>query len=286
MRIHALQTGTVAIKQRQRQGKGQGLRRRLNTLLDTVWTEPLPIYVWVIEHPEGIIVVDTGETSRVAVPGYFPWWHPYYRTGVREWVRPEEEVGPQLHALGIGPSDVRWLVMTHLHTDHAGGLYHFPSTDILVSRTEYQMASGVPGQVHGYLPTHWPTWFAPRLIDFPSRQTGPFPASYPVTQAGDVVLVPTPGHTSGHLSVLVYDGSTAIFLAGDASYTQQLLFDGVVDGVAGNDAEDQLTMQYIRQFLQATPTIYLPSHDPDAARRLTSRTIVSFPVVGIPAQKQ
>lgn len=282
MRIHALQTGTVAIKQRQRQGEGQGLRRRLNTLLDTVWTEPLPIYAWVIEHPEGIIVVDTGETARVAEPGYFPWWHPYYRTGVREWVRPEEEVGPQLRALGIGPKDVRWLVMTHLHTDHAGGLSHFPSSDILVSRTEYQLASGLPGR-RGYLPNHWPTWFAPHLIDFPARALGPFPSSYPVTQAGDVVLVPTPGHTPGHLSVLVRDGSTATFLAGDASYTQQLLLDGVVDGVAGNDAEDQLTMQRIRQSLHATPTVYLPSHDPDAVRRLANRTVVSFPDIDIPA---
>ncbi|HEY5005278.1 MAG TPA: N-acyl homoserine lactonase family protein [Ktedonobacteraceae bacterium] len=276
MRIHALQTGTVAIKQRQRQGEGQGLRRRLNTLIDTVWTEPLPIYAWVIEHPEGIIVVDTGETARVAEPGYFPWWHPYYRTGVREWVRPEEEVGPQLHAMGIEPADVRWLVMTHLHTDHAGGLSHFPSSEILVSRTEYQMASGLPGRVRGYLPNRWPTWFAPRLIDFPVRSFGPFLSSHPLTQAGDVVLVPTPGHTAGHLSVLVQDGSDSTFIAGDASYTQQLLLDGIVDGVAGSDAEDKQTMQRIREYLQTTSTVYLPSHDADAVTRLTKRTVVSF----------
>jgi glyoxylase-like metal-dependent hydrolase (beta-lactamase superfamily II) len=122
MRIHAIQTGTVAIKQRQVRGSGQGLGRRLNTMLDRVWTDPLPIYVWVIEHPEGIIVVDTGETARASQAGYFPWWHPYYRLGVREWVRPEEEVGPQLRALGIPPEKVRWVIMTHLHSDHAGGL--------------------------------------------------------------------------------------------------------------------------------------------------------------------
>jgi len=51
MRIHAIQTGTVAIKQRQVHGAGQGMQRRLNTVLDRVWTDPLPIYVWVIEHP-------------------------------------------------------------------------------------------------------------------------------------------------------------------------------------------------------------------------------------------
>ena len=107
MRIHAIQTGTVAIKTRQLSGRGRGALRPYITILDTTWTEPLPIYAWVIEHPEGLIVVDTGETARVAEPGYFPWWHPYYKLGVREWVRPEEEIGPQLRALGFAPADVR-----------------------------------------------------------------------------------------------------------------------------------------------------------------------------------
>ena len=107
MRIHAIQTGTVAIKARQLNGRGRGALRPIHTLLDTTWTEPLPIYAWVIEHPEGLIVVDTGETARVAEPGYFPWWQPYFKLGVRELVRPEEEIGPQLSALGFAPADVR-----------------------------------------------------------------------------------------------------------------------------------------------------------------------------------
>jgi N-acyl homoserine lactone hydrolase len=140
MRIHAIQTGTVAIKTRQLSGRGRGTLRPIITLLDTTWTEPVPIYAWVIEHPEGLIVVDTGETARVAEPGYFPWWQPYFKLGVREWVRPEEEIGPQLRALGFAPADVRWVLLTHFHTDHAGGLPHFPTSEILVSRTEYQAA--------------------------------------------------------------------------------------------------------------------------------------------------
>ena len=38
MRIHAIQTGTVSIKQRQVHSAGQGIQRRLNTLLDHAWT--------------------------------------------------------------------------------------------------------------------------------------------------------------------------------------------------------------------------------------------------------
>jgi hypothetical protein len=63
MRIHTIQTGTVAVKQRQVRGAGHGIQRRVNIVLDRAWTEPLPTYVWVIEHPEGIIVVDTRETA-------------------------------------------------------------------------------------------------------------------------------------------------------------------------------------------------------------------------------
>ena len=87
MKIHALQTGTVAITTKWREGVGHGRRRLVNTLLDREWTEPLPIYAFAIEHPEGVIVVDTGETARVCEPGYFPRWQPFFRFAVRERVR-------------------------------------------------------------------------------------------------------------------------------------------------------------------------------------------------------
>jgi glyoxylase-like metal-dependent hydrolase (beta-lactamase superfamily II) len=67
----------------------------------------------------------------------------------REWVEPEEEIGPQLERLGIRPGDVRWVVMTHLHTDHAGGLHHFPD-EILVTRTELEYGSGLRGRLRAW----------------------------------------------------------------------------------------------------------------------------------------
>jgi N-acyl homoserine lactone hydrolase len=194
MRIHIIQTGTVAIKQVQRSQHPSG-NPVLNILLDPHWTEPLPIFAFVIEHPEGLIVVDTGETSRVAEPGYFPGWHPYFRFGVREWVQPEEEIGPQMRAMGLDPNDVRWVLLTHLHTDHAGGLAHFPRAKHLLGRREYENDTGAPGMLRGFLPNRWPDWFHPTLIDLQPKPLGPFPGSYQVTQAGDVHFVPTPGHT-------------------------------------------------------------------------------------------
>jgi N-acyl homoserine lactone hydrolase len=274
MRIHAIQTGTVAITETWRRGKGHGAVRRLNTLLDRRWTEPLPIYAWVIEHPEGVIAVDTGETARATQPGYFPAWHPYLRFAVREVVRPEQEIGPQLRALGIDPQDARWLVMTHLHTDHAGGLAHFPDVDILVSRTEYTAARGFRGRIEGYPSNRWPDWFAPRLLDFEDRPYGPFAQSLPLTRSGDVVLVPTPGHTRGHLSVVVQDGNYAVFLAGDTSYTEGLLLAQAPDGVGPDEAQEIDTQRRILQLAQSVPMVYLPTHDPASAQRLAERRVV------------
>jgi N-acyl homoserine lactone hydrolase len=154
VKIHVIQTGTVTIRPNQREGEGTGDQRLLNTMNDTRWTEPLPINAWVLEHPEGIILVDTGETSQTSNPGYFPEWHPYWKN-VKEHVKPEEEIGPQLQNLGISPNDVRWVIMTHLHTDHAGGLHHFPKSEIIVMRNEYQNASGKERQKPAFLPQQW-----------------------------------------------------------------------------------------------------------------------------------
>lgn len=281
MKIHAVRTGSVQVHQRQRSGAGSGVARFVRTLVDREWTEPLPIYAWVVEHPEGLIVVDTGETSRTAEPGYFPRWHPYFRLAVRADVRPEDELGPAVRRLGLDPADIRWTVMTHLHTDHAGGLEHVMESEILVARAEYEAARGLIGRLRGYLPHRWPSGFSPTLVDFPSRPVGAFPATVPLTGAGDVHLVATPGHTAGHLSVLVRDDDHDVLLAGDTSYTQANLLSGRVDGVssmgAGEDAAGR-TLRQIRAHATRRPLVYLPSHDPDAAARLTARSTV--PVTG------
>jgi N-acyl homoserine lactone hydrolase len=274
MKIHAIQTGTVALTNSWREGVGHGRRRLLNTLLDRDWTKPLPIHAFAIEHPEGAIVVDTGETARVVEPGYLPRWSPFFRFAVRERVEPEQEIGPQLEQLGISPSDVRWVVMTHLHTDHAGGLHHFPSNEILVSRIELKYAAGLRGRLRGYVNKRWPTWFDPTTIDLPPVPFGPFPASLSLTGAGDVTLVPVAGHTPGQLAVLVEDGDRTVFIAGDSSYTEDAMLSGRVDGVGADEDAERLTHERIRAYAAETPTVYLPSHDPETAARLAERRTV------------
>jgi glyoxylase-like metal-dependent hydrolase (beta-lactamase superfamily II) len=276
MKIHAIQTGTVAIKSLQPEGQGHGARRLARTFFDRDWTEPLPIYAFAIEHPEGVIVVDTGETARATEPGHFPRWHPYFRFGVREWVDPEQEIGPQLERLGIAPRDVRKLVLTHLHTDHAGGLDHFPDTEILVSRTELELASGRRGRLRGYLNNRWPSWFDPTPVELPPTAFGPFPNSLALTESGDVSLVGLAGHTPGQIGVIVREEDHVVLLAGDSSYSEELMLRGSIDGVAPDEKGALLTIERIQQQCRATPTVYLVAHDPGTAARLAERRPVAL----------
>jgi len=277
MRVPAIQTGTVAIHEAQVRGRGRGLFRIARAFFDRTWTEPLPIYAYAIEHPEGVIVVDTGETAHSSDSGYFPWWHPYFRFAVRCYVQPDEEVGPRLRAAGLAPEDVRSVVLTHLHTDHAGGLHHFPSAEILVSRTEYGVASGLLGRLRGFLPNRWPDWFQPRRFDFDAEPFGPFPRSLAVTSAGDVRIVPTPGHTPGHVSVVAQDDDRSLFFGGDSSYSEALMLEGAIDGIAPDGRRARRSLQRIAEFARERPTVFLPAHEPGAAQRLADRRTVPIP---------
>jgi len=137
----------------------------------------------------------------------------------------------------------------------------------------------VPGLQHAPLPTDEagciPAELAATLAWQPVPY-GPFPSSARMTRAGDVIAVPTPGHTPGHLSVLVNDGDRQIMLAGDTSYLDSTMLSGTVDGVSGDETVAQATLAGIRE-LCARPLVYLPSHDPKSAERLQERRAVTLP---------
>jgi len=267
MKIHAIQTGSVRIKTAQVEGRGRGLGRRLSVFTDRNWTDWLPTFAWVIDHPEGVIVVDTGQGTHLLERSF----HPYHRWEVAFRIEHDQEIGPQLRTRGIAPRDVRRVVLTHLHVDHDGGLAHFPHSEILVSRGELRIARGWRGRARGYLPQRWPAWFDPAPLDLTAGPYGPFAASTRLTQAGDVVAVATPGHTADHLSVAVVDGSMTYFLAGDASYNERLLLAGRIDGVSADDELADRTLSTIRRFATDRPTVYLPTHDPESAVRLANQ---------------
>jgi len=271
MQIHAISTGTVKITQNWRVGRGSGPLRLAHTLLDRHFTDWLPIYCYIVEHPEGLIVVDTGIPVTANAPIVFPPWMLLVQRAARFRISAEQEIGPQLRARGLAPTDVRWVILTHLHQDHDGGLQHFPQAEVIVARVEWQAAQGLRGRLGGYLNQRWPRWLAPTCIDFAPTHDRNFPRRYSLTQRGDVQLIPTPGHSAGHMAVLVDEGTQLICIAGDAAYTQDLLIAQTVDGVGPDPLAQQATHRALLQLAQDRPTVFLPSHEWDAERRLLAR---------------
>jgi N-acyl homoserine lactone hydrolase len=241
MKVRAIQTGFVRIKTAQVEGRGHGLSRRFAIFTDGNWTEWLPTYAWAIDHPEGVIVVDTGQGAHLLESGKS--LHPYMRWEVAFRVEPEQEIGPQLRVLGIAPRDVKKVVLTHLHMDHDGGLAHFPDSEILVAAGELQTAKGYLGRLRGYLPQRWPNWFDPKPLHLETESFGPFTSSRRLTQAGD------------------------------ASYNEALMLEGKLDGVSADEQVTIATLDAIRNFTRSRPTVYLPTHDPATAARLASRQV-------------
>jgi glyoxylase-like metal-dependent hydrolase (beta-lactamase superfamily II) len=94
------------------------------------------------------------------------------------------------------------------------------------------------------------------------------------TRRGDVRIVPTRGHTPHHVSVFV-DGEPALFLAGDTSYSEDLLLSGKIDGVSLNPTTAYETHGRILALAQERPLIYLPSHDADVEKRLQSMSVLT-----------
>lgn len=269
MKVHAIQTGEVQIKTRHVESRfGPRPARVADILRDRDWAPRLPILCFAIEHPEGTIVVDTGESSRANDPGYQPKWHPFVRTSERRWVEPEEAVGARLRSLGIDPASVPRVVMTHMHGDHAGGLSNFPNAEIIMSATEASMALSRTGPINGYLNSHYPDWLNPTRVEFQSNPWEVFDMSYPLTSDGAVRMIPTPGHTKGHVSVVAEEDGRLVLLTGDATYSQAALAKAVVDGVAQDGRAHRRTTALLRELCERREVIVAPSHDPETASRL------------------
>ena len=273
MRIHLIETGSVRIKTEQIAARRPAPLSLVDVFADPNWSGWVPTYAAAIETDEGVIVVDTGQaTYLLEETRRSP--HPFIRGNAAFRIEPEQEIGPQLRALGIGPRDVTKVVLTHMHIDHDAGLMHFPNSQILAAAGEIANARGVMGMMRGYLPQRRPSWFDPAALVLDDGAYGPFRASKRLSRDGRVIAVATPGHTPNHVSVIVEDDDMAIFLAGDTSYTETTMLAGQSDGVSPDQAITRQTLAAIRQFASTRPTVYLPAHDPDGATRFARRQAI------------
>jgi N-acyl homoserine lactone hydrolase len=266
-KLHGFTTGMVAVKKKFKTASGGSLTSKIRFMLDTEFTEFFPIWVWVIEHPEGIFVVDTGENSRVNSKDYFKQEGPVLNwintTQFKFIVSPEEEIDRQLGKLNLSPEKITNVLMTHLHLDHIDGLKHFDSEKVLVHNVEWDHPSFA-------LPTLYPKDFSPKRSGFTTLNKTGLNFGLPVTKAKDLFMVATPGHTKGHASVLVETKELSYLLAGDVTYDEQQLYQEIPAGAHQNFTMARQTFKHIKQYATQQQTVYLPSHDPLAIDRIAS----------------
>ena len=266
VRVTALRTGRVAVKEAHRTLTGPAATRLPSIALDPRWTPWLPITCWLVEHPEGAFLVDAGETPRVADAGYFACdgaTQFVYRRLLRFDVPLASALGAQLRAAGVPPEALAAVVMTHLHSDHTGGLEDVAGVRAVVSP---ETARRPP---QGAVACRWPAAWAPEARAYASGASGAFAESHALTADGRVRTVPTPGHTRGHQSVVVEAGGRRVILAGDAAFSVDQIHAGTAAGICEDVPLARRTLALLREEAEAG-TAVLCSHDPAASDLLTA----------------
>jgi len=264
MKIHPIQTGMVRVRPMQTFGAPSIFHRFGQLLFSSNWTDWLPIYSWLIAHKDGPILIDVGETSRINSEGYLPNNFIYHKAAQTK-ISEEDEINVQLAKIGFSPANIQRIVLTHLHGDHVGGLYLFPHANIQVSKAEYDFASSKKGPGMGYFNQNWPDWFHPELIVFNIRKEGVFERSLAITEDEDIIAVPTPGHSIGHISIIIH--SAKVVLSGDAVFNQETLGKEIPAYVLPNK-EGKQSVKLLKAYIANSGYTLLSSHDREAADML------------------
>jgi N-acyl homoserine lactone hydrolase len=274
MRVHGIQTAWVSIKTTHYALRGLEALRFASIFADTNWTEPKPVLSWILEHPEGIIVIDCGE--RAAARNLETYMacadagnQVFIVNNFRLHSTPDMELGAQLRLLGLEPNDVRQVVQTHLHFDHADGFGFVPKAKVLVARAELEGHAQAPV---GAVGCQYPSNLTLTAVDYNQGSFANFDQHQRLTKSGDVVLLPTPGHSYGHQSVLLRDLRRDYLFAGDVTFDAGQLQNRVIGGISHDLAKARNSLEQVRRYATEQPVVYLPSHDPESLRRFANAT--------------
>jgi glyoxylase-like metal-dependent hydrolase (beta-lactamase superfamily II) len=176
------------------------------------------VYCLLLETNDGLLLVDTGF-------GLEDYRRPtrLTRAFTRLLRSPRDEAETavaQVRELGYSPADVRHIVMTHMHIDHAGGLRDFPDAQVHIHALEHQAIMQPKGfKERFYIPAHWshgPRW----LIHQAAQEEWYGLPSIPIRPGlrPRVRMIPLPGHSRGHCAVAVETGDGWLLHCGDATY--------------------------------------------------------------------
>lgn len=174
------------------------------------------IYCLLVETNRGLALIDTG-------PGRGDYLEPSLKMKIFKWMvgmveDPGQCARDQIRDLGFAPADVKDIILTHLHLDHAGGLPDFPDARVHIFREEFASRHHPRGLEYAYEPRHWahnPRWV---VHDEPDLDWIGF-QSLRINQdlEPDIRLIPLPGHTRGHCGVAVDGDEGWLLHCGDAA---------------------------------------------------------------------
>ena len=234
----------------------------------------IPIVSFLVEHPgAGHVLIDTGlhpscaidlkqNFGRVAAMAF---------RGVRV---DEKGTGrDQLISRGIEPRDVKLVVMTHLHVDHASAMSEFPNATFVFSQREWEAATEPRNWQHGYHTRQFDHGFDYRTLDFEEADTdsyATFGRSFDLLGDGSIRAVYTPGHTHGHMSVVLrLGGGREALVAGDAIYTRHALETEHMPFRIEDEHFFRRSLKEIQLYVQTKPdALVIPGHDMAEWRKL------------------
>jgi N-acyl homoserine lactone hydrolase len=256
---------------------GRGLIRRLRALgvgsSPEQWeTRPVPVYL--ARHPGvGRILIDAGLHPSVARDprdnlGRFSGRH--YR------VHDGNDIITQLRRRRLVSTDIDVVVLTHLHEDHASAIEAFPRAKFVVSATEWEAATGGPRvRLQGYIRSHYDYAFDFATVDFDGERVesyGPFGRTFDLFGDGSVRLAYTPGHSAGHMSVILRLPRRDFVVIGDAAYDWKQ-FNGETEPTMLADEHNwRRSLRELQAFRRTYPyALMVPGHDPEFWEKLEPR---------------
>jgi N-acyl homoserine lactone hydrolase len=267
LRLHVFNTGWFTKRESQLYLGGGATRRTL------------PVLAFVIEHPQGLLVFDTGLNAAIATDprDYLGWIDhrllPYHS-------KPGMHLSAQMRARGLAPEDVTHVVLSHLHYGHTGDLHAFPSAHRLLSCQEWQTAHSRMRRLRGYLSREYAA-LQFTLIEFSIdncvtlEDVTAHGYGLDVIGDGSLVLVPTFGHTNGHQSLLVFLPHGAVLLAGDAVYVQESVVRPVAQPRPRSSDMAWRSLMGLRALAKGDHSaLIVPSHDDSVLRGIERPDVV------------
>lgn len=218
----------------------------------------VPVPFLYIDHPKGKVLFDTGNALEV-VDNKDEHWGAVVAAYDPVMTKDQWCVNA-LKGIGVKPEEIDWVICSHLHLDHAGGVGLFPKAKYVVQKEELYYAYVPDSFMRGaYIRKDYD-----KPVDW-YILNGWNDDKFDLFGDGRIVTYFTPGHTPGHMSLMVnLPKSGKMFFSGDSCYTTENFEKNILPGLAWNFGECEKTMRLIHKLVEADGAKLFVGHDPEA----------------------